>query len=238
MSDLLPDARYVAEISSIHGIGEGRAALSRLQTIVHYLKEYLVLLADGGFHIIHSVPVYKEAGSTGFGLTDVSCQIISTQETTIRNCAQKHKAIDAPTIVVLGVCNSRALPSTQLNGSSSWVIRSRGEKTMGMACLSREAFLEGRLLHALSKVNGVTTIVPKFAGVIDAEWHCELIAWNEHDYRKGKECRWKRMSESAAGYVEYEWQHRDDWNHEHEGTYGEEKSGEYRLSCECVFRTW
>ena len=106
----------------------------------------------------------------------------------------------------------------------------RGDKTMGITCLSREAFLEGYVLRVLSKVNAISTVVPNFAGVIDGEWHCDLTTWDRHEYRKGKECRWKPLADSASGRVEYEWQHRDDWNHQHEGS-SDEKSGEYHLSC-------
>lgn len=211
----------------------------RLQTIVYYVKEYLVVLAAAGHHIIQSIPTFKNGSSVPVGLTDVSYQIVSREEVTVQNCTRKRSTADAPVILIVGVCGARALPAVELDWASGLVFNRRSAKTMGMACLSRAAFLEGRVLRILAQVNAATTIVPVFAGVIDGEWHCDLTTWEQHDYRKGKECRWKRVADGAAGgeagYVEYEWQHRDDWNHEHEGTDGE-KAGEYHLSCEYGLR--
>ena len=192
-------------------------------------------LAQGGHHIIYSVPIYT-AGSSGF--TNVACQVVGRDEYATQATSLRYrKSADAPVILVLGVYGFRAIPETQFSWSSRWVMHPTSEKTLGTACLSRAAFLEGRVLNALAAVNAATTLVPQFAGVIDGEWHLQLTTWDQHEYRRHSECRWTRVQECADGYVEYEWQHRDDWAHQHEDTFGDEKSGEYRLSCKLPFPT-
>ena len=78
----------MSDLSTIQNLGEGRIALNRLQTIQHYIHEYLTVLTQGGHHIIHSVPTYRQGALLSYGLTDVTCQVVSQTEVTTRNCTR------------------------------------------------------------------------------------------------------------------------------------------------------
>ncbi|PSR75662.1 hypothetical protein PHLCEN_2v8953 [Hermanssonia centrifuga] len=227
-------ATYVPDLSSFQSLGEGRAALNRLQTITHYMQDYLASLANSGYHIIHSVPISgsQSTSPTNSWCTEVSFQTISKTEITLRACRYKHKASEAPVILILGMSDNRPMPQTRLQWSSAWNFFSKGESPVGVASLSREAFLEARILPLFALINADTTIVPKFAGVIDGKWEFDLTTWAQHVHRKGKECKWKSLSDRSADFLQYEWQHRDGWNHKYEGTSGDQEDAEYSLSCD------
>lgn len=229
----LSDAEYVPALSTFSDLGEGQDALGRSRAIVNYARQYLHTLALGGYHIVHSVPVFSRGTSSTSPLTSVTCQVVSRHDIDVRNCLQRRKSADPPVIAVLGTCHNRPLSSSRLDADSLWVIRRRAQGLSGTACFSREAFLEGRVLHALSNINASTTLVANYVGVIEGEWQCDVSLWNAHEYRKGTESRWKLQADQPAGYITYEWQHRDDRAHKHEGSYDNNlaSEGESRLTC-------
>jgi hypothetical protein len=131
----------------------------------------------------------------------------------------------------MGMCGGRDLTFVPLQWIPGWVIAGKGKKSsLGTICLSRESFLEGTLLHRLAEINGMTTIVPNFAGVIDGEWNFDLTTWCAHPIRKTKPCNWKPDG-THDGYLQYAWDHRDGWSHELEGSSGDKKKGEYSIAC-------
>ena len=142
----------------------------------------------------------------------------------------RRKSTDTPAILVLGACNNRQLPRARLDTGSPWLLRVRSQETTGITCLSRERFLEGRLLRALSGINAATTLVANYMGVIEGEWQCDLSIWNKSEYRKNSECRWKHQADQPADYVAYEWQHREDRTRKHEDTDENGNTGRDRKS--------
>ncbi|CAL1696314.1 unnamed protein product [Somion occarium] len=222
--------KYLDELSNVAALGKGRDSPTRLDTLLHYLKDYLLDLSDGGHNIIYSIPVFTNRDDKTFGYTSVAHKIVTKSTVTIGNCGSLHEK-DAPIILILGVCNFRPMPPLVVEWFPGWIIENKRSKSHGTLCLSKAAFLEGRLLPLLAEVNAVTTLIPKFAGVIDGDWHFDLTTWKDDIYRHAKLCNWKEKQNVSSQYLEYVWEHRDEWSHEHEGTYSDERNGEYSLSC-------
>lgn len=226
------------ELSVTEGLcsSEGNTEIvARLQTVIQHTKDYLKCLALYGHNIVHSVPIFTPGcGSIPLGLTSVSYRVVTKTDVTIRTCGHVHKASEAPVILIHGMCGFRPMPSIHVTWIPGWVICGKGNKSVGTVALSRELFLERWLLPKLSAVNSITTVIPKFAGVINGEWHFELTNWAQHEYHSGKDCNWKREGKHQD-YLAYVWEHREDWNHEHKGTSSGEKKGEYSISCEYYF---
>lgn len=170
--------------------------------------------------------------------TSIAFQVLSKDVVTIQNWSYKRNVTEAPTLLIYGMCGGRAMPNALIRWLSGWVIPSGKRTTFGTICLSREVFLQGRVLRLLELVNRKTTLVPKFAGVIDGEWHYDLHLWEADVYRKNRKCTWKARETGATDALEYVWEHRDEWSHEHEGTGVDEKNGEYSLACKSSLLLW
>jgi hypothetical protein len=240
------EAKYVSGLSHLHSLYDCKPedAPARLATIKHYVTQYLAHLAFEGQSIIHSVPVYKwetikeSKSSTAMYLTSASYQVITRTEITVTNCHHGRHDVDAPVLLLLGMSGGRVLPSFRIPWSYGWVLHGQGIKSVGSLVLSKRVFLEEWLLPKLMDINAKTTVVPKFAGQIDGVWEFDLVAWNQHEYRKGRNCPWKLKGKNN-GHLEYIWEHRDDWKHEHVGSNSEEANGEYTISCEFdIFSTF
>ncbi|PSS11038.1 hypothetical protein PHLCEN_2v3334 [Hermanssonia centrifuga] len=222
------NATFIPELSSTLLLGTGRDGLTRVETVKHYMLQYLAHLSRAGHNIIHSVPVFSSDLRISFGFTEVIHKVVTKTEVTVKNCTYRSHSSESPVILILGMCNGRSIPSFLLEWHAGWVISTRGHKSLGTVCLSREAFLEGRLLRLLAEINAKTTLVPEFAGVIDGQWKLDLTTWAQHTYRSSGNTDFKKKSGSSS-HLEYVWEHRDDWNYEHQGS--DEKNGEYSLSC-------
>ncbi|KAJ7710708.1 hypothetical protein B0H17DRAFT_1223880 [Mycena rosella] len=225
------NAKHVPELSitaGLQGMGD-REAVLKLETVLQYTREYLEHLSHHGHNIVHSVPIFT-AGADSFGLTSVTYQVVTKTKVTIETCRHAIKESEAPVILILGMCGSRSMPTIRLQWFQGWVIP--GQKSLGSICLSKEMFLEGRLLKLLALVNKKTTIVPEWAGIVNGEWQYHLTILEKHSRRNNERGSWKFFKRSDKS-LDYIWEHRDEWNHDskHEGFSGEEKHGEYSLSC-------
>ena len=120
-------------------------------------------------------------------------------------------------------------PLPAIKWLTSWIIPGGRRKNFGTVYLSKEIFLEGRLLRLLEGVNRRTTLLPKFAGIINGRSNFEVWAWDEETHHKNTKCLWEPR-ESGPEALEYGWEHYDSWSHEHKGT--DEKKSAYSLSCE------
>ncbi|KAJ6457917.1 hypothetical protein C8R45DRAFT_560881 [Mycena sanguinolenta] len=189
------------------------AAIDHLRSFIHFMRKYLGELSTNGHNIIHSTPIFPRTHH--FGLTSVSFQIVSKDVVTITNCMFEH---EAPVILVFGMMGGRPLPVETISWGHGWVIAGR-TPSHGTMCLSRQAFLEGKLLAALEVVNRRTTVVPRFPGDHEEEWKVYLTTWDKHHYRKNEQCHWKRVPSNNPGWLEYAWEHRDEWSYEHDGTH-------------------
>lgn len=205
--------------------------VNKLDTAIHYIKEYLGDLAHHGHNVIHSIPIFTGGSQSVFGLTSVTHHVVAKSTITVETCGHARKANEAPVILILGMCNFRELCFVPPKWISGWVISGRGQSSLGTVCLSKSVFLEGMLLKRLANINAITTIVPNFAGVIDGEWNFDLTTWAKHSFRKNRGCHWSHVGH-CGGSLQYVWEHRDGWSHEHEGTSGDEKNGQYSIDCE------
>ncbi|KAK7694301.1 hypothetical protein QCA50_001483 [Cerrena zonata] len=222
--------KYVDSLSNVAALGKGRDSPYRLDTLLHYMKDYLFELAESGYNIIHSVPIFTNHDERSFGYTSVAHKVISKSNVTVDNCRYVLTK-DAPILLILGMSNFRPMPPLFVEWFAGWIIENKRHKSFGTLCLSKTAFLEGRLLSLLSEVNALTTVVPKFAGILDGQWHFELTNWKDDPYRQHRPCTWKERRNVSSNHLEYVWEHRDEWNYEHEGTASEEKKCEYTLAC-------
>ncbi|KAJ6464084.1 hypothetical protein C8R45DRAFT_1220160 [Mycena sanguinolenta] len=208
-------AKYVYKHSSMPSMWhEGPiVAIDQLKSFIYFMRKYLIELSVSGHNIIHSIPIFQVTHQ--FGLTSASYQIVSKGVVNVTNCMFEH---EAPVLMIVGMMGGRPLPQTEtISWGHGWVIPGKTPSN-GTMCLSREAFLEGKLLSALEVVNRRTTVVPRFPGEHEEEWKVHLTTWDDHRYRKNELCNWKRVPSSNPSWLEYAWEHRDDWTYEHNST--------------------
>ncbi|KAF7427988.1 hypothetical protein PC9H_007206 [Pleurotus ostreatus] len=203
-------AEYVGKQSLMPGMwdNDSRSAVHRLKNILEFMGDYLQVLAKYGHNVIHSVPILP--ASEAFGLTDATFRVLSKDVVTVANCVYRHTA---PVLMVFGMTQGRPLPDTHIPWGSGWVF----PQSHGSLCLSKKVFLEGRLLPALAVINTKTTVVPRFPNEGEEEYKVYLTTWDQHRYRKDKACDWTLL-EGTADWLEYGWEHRDEWKYEHSGT--------------------
>ncbi|KAF7372492.1 SRCR domain-containing protein [Mycena venus] len=160
----------------------------------------------------------------------VTYQVVTKTKVTLETCRHTIKDSDGPVILILGMCGFRSMPTVRLQWFSGWVLS--GQKSLGSICLSREMFLEGRLLKLLALVNKKTTIVPEWAGIVNGDWDYELTILEKHSRRQNERGSWKFFGRTDKS-LDYIWDHHDEWKHDskHDGFSGEEKHGEYSVSC-------
>ncbi|KAJ7199899.1 hypothetical protein B0H12DRAFT_1036920 [Mycena haematopus] len=209
------NAKYVYRHSSMPSMWDDGAivAIDKLKSFIYFMRKYLVELSVGGHNIIHSTPIFPRTHH--FGLTSASFQIVSKDVVTITNCMFER---EAPVLMVVGMMGGRPLPTETISWGHGWVIHGGRIPSHGTMCLSRAALIEGKLLVALEVVNRRTTVVPRFPGDHEEEWNVHLTTWDNHHYRKNEQCNWKRVANSNPGWLEYAWEHRDDWTYEHDST--------------------
>jgi hypothetical protein len=198
----------------------------KLNMAVHVIQQYLCELAFSGHHIIHSVPVFLPGSCSAFGFTSVAHHIIAQREITIQTC--RHARKESPVILILGMCNFRRLDFRPLQWCIGWGMDRI--RSLGTIYLSRHAFLEGKLLRRLERINAKTTIVPKLTRKME-HWDFQLIVWENDDLLRERDCTWTPV-EDSQGCLEFVWEHRDNWTHEHSGTAGDETNGEIKIQCE------
>ncbi|KAJ7258353.1 hypothetical protein B0H12DRAFT_1280739 [Mycena haematopus] len=219
------NAKYVYKHSSMPSMWDDGAivAIDKLKSFIYFMRKYLVELSVGGHNILHSIPIFPLTHH--FGLTSVSFQIVSKDVVTITNCMFGR---EAPVIMVVGMMGGRQLPAATISWGHGWVIPGSRTPSHGTMCLSRAAFLEGKLLPTLEVVNRHTTVVPRFPGDHEEEWKVHLTTWDNHHYRKNERCNWKKVT-GNPGWLEYAWEHRDEWTYEHDGT--QNKAFAYSVLC-------
>ncbi|KAF7328255.1 hypothetical protein MVEN_02565400 [Mycena venus] len=225
------NAKHIPALSNtagLHGTGD-REAVLKLETVLQYTRDYLEHLSHNGHNIIHSVPVFT-ANANSFGITSVTYQVVTKTKVTLETCRHTIKDSDGPVILILGMCGFRSMPTVRLQWFNGWVLS--GQKSLGSICLSREMFLEGRLLKLLALVNKKTTIVPEWAGIVNGDWDYELTILEKHSRRQNERGSWKFFARTDKS-LDYIWDHHDEWKHDskHDGFSGEEKHGEYSVSC-------
>ncbi|KAJ7820022.1 hypothetical protein B0H14DRAFT_2292770, partial [Mycena olivaceomarginata] len=220
-------AKYIYKHSSFPGMWDQgpHSAVDKLQSLIHYMEKYLNELSRSGHSIIHSTPIFPHTHQ--FGLTAASFQVVSKTVVTVTNCLFEH---EAPVIMVVGMTRGRPLLSQIISWGCGWVGPSGRPKSHGTICLSRESFLEGKLLATLELVNRRTTVVPRFPRENEQEWEVYLTTWDHHQYRKNKRCNWQKVEKATPGWLEYAWDHRDEWSYEHEGTH--EEASAFSVLCQ------
>ncbi|KAF8125900.1 hypothetical protein K438DRAFT_2001766 [Mycena galopus ATCC 62051] len=211
------NAKYIFEHSSQPGMWDHGALVAKRQfgSFRYFIEKYLDVLSTNGHNIIHSTPIVPISDS--FGFTDVSFQIVSKEPVTAANCVF-HR--EAPVLVVYGMMSGRPMPQAVIQWGHGWVVPGR-IPSHGTVVLSRECFLESKLLAMLEVVNRRTTVVPRFPGADEEEWKVHLTTWDDHHYRRNERCNWKKVAQINPGWLEYAWEHRDEWTYEHEGTHNQ-----------------
>ncbi|KAF8183035.1 hypothetical protein K438DRAFT_1600129 [Mycena galopus ATCC 62051] len=211
------NAEYIYEHSSQPGMWEHGPLTARemFRSFIHYMRKYLVDLSTGGYNIIHSTPIFPQ--SYPFGFTDASFQIVSETVVNTANCMFQRQA---PVLIVYGMMGGRPMPAEVISWGRGWVVPGR-TPSHGTVVFSRSSFLEGKLLAMLEVVNRRTTVVPRFPGAHEEEWKVHLTTWDEHNYRKNERCNWKKVAKANPGWLEYAWEHRDEWTYEHDGTHNQ-----------------
>ncbi|CCL98532.1 uncharacterized protein FIBRA_00531 [Fibroporia radiculosa] len=224
---------FLHEFSSFNDLfrDHNHRAIDKVQAAIYYLKgHFLPYLARWGMHIIHTVPVWTSGSPfSSCALTSVDFQVYSKLNITRQNWATISTSQE-PVIAIFGMTQFQLMPYKRLEYSADWIVRASKGTSYGTVCVSRAAFLEQRLLHLLSQVNSVTTIVPNFYGVHNGVWKLDLTTWAKHAWKKTEKCTWQSIPAEREGFSKYHWQHRDFWKYEHEGA-GNIANGTYTVTC-------
>jgi hypothetical protein len=203
-----------------------------------YVPEYLRALAGFGHNILHTIPLaksvaYPSGSLDAFALAKVNFKVLTPRAVTIKTCQHEEpQNALVPLLMIYGVCSNRPLPPFLGTWSSGWLTAAKG--SVGTMGISRQLFLQQRVLDALRIVNEHTTIVPCAVDVIDGQWEVKLVAWAAHANRKKSRsgCGFTQKDSGSLEHLKYEWSHVDNWSHEHKNSGADEVNGEYLLSCE------
>ncbi|EKM50129.1 uncharacterized protein PHACADRAFT_153519 [Phanerochaete carnosa HHB-10118-sp] len=230
-------AEFIHDLSSFDGLfhSHEKRPIEKVQALVTYLREYYFSqIIATGTHVLYTLPVFKAGASlpSANALTDLTFQIYSKIAYDRRNWAAMAKEGE-PALLILGMTQFRALPAAKIEWSGSWIANSTRSVSYGTVCLSKQIFLQERLLGLLAKVNGETTVSSQpFRLECKGAWKLQLTTWAANEDRKKCVCTWKFDGE-ADGMLKYKWIHRDGWKYEHEGT-TDITNGTYWVDCHTV----
>lgn len=202
---------------------------------MHYVISYLGRLTGHGHGVLYSTTIATDRHRESLSFTEVDFKVLTKHEVSVHHIAHTQRShLESSFILIYGVCSHKPLAPYVGGWSPFWLPSGRGRTGLGTICFSRELFLERYLLKYLQEFNAETTIVPKFAGVVNGALKFDLTTWAEHDYRgrAGEVCAW-RVGAKSDKILEYVWHHRDDWRHQYEGSSYTNEKGEYSLSCKC-----
>ena len=233
---LLTDATYVHELSTFDETtyGHNRLAIEKLNASIHYIQQYyLGHLTTLGHNVLFSIPIFKSAKVPSFGLTTVAFHTYSKEVVERRTLRRLARTVQSPVIVILGMTESRPLPSYRLPYSTSWLIQDSRSLSIGSVTLSQKVFLAKRLLPLLAKVNAATTIVPIWLDVEGGEWKLDLTTWDGEKSKKRRETTWTPVAATSSAALEYKWDHHDEWTYKGHHI-SDSTHEEYKVSCESL----
>ena len=116
-----------------------------------------------------------------------------------------------PIVVVVGTTGFRALPSKQLDFSTGWIVQGNKGFSHGTISISKRVFIEERLLNLLSRINGLTTLIPSAPDMSQAFQDLSLKPWADHELRKDRPSKWELQPSDGDGYLKYLWEHSEEW---------------------------
>ena len=113
------------------------------------------------------------------------------------------RADEEPVIVVCGMTRPDAsFPATALRWSANWLYNN--PSTMGTLALSREIFLEGRLLPLLESINRATTLLPAKLDMDAGDWEVEFTSWekkyNDSKYATTRLASWEPLPSTRHAF--------------------------------------
>ena len=159
---LCPGTTFIQEFSNTTAFGKDEKGVTRLELVQGCISEYLTSLSNSGYTVIQSLPYlsHPEMDRTSCAFTSLAFQVVSKDTITIHNWTHEHSIGEAPVLLIYGMCGGRAMPSTLVQWLLGFIVPGGKRRTFGTISLSREIFLEGRLLSLLEVVNRRTTLVP------------------------------------------------------------------------------
>lgn len=224
---------FLPELSLIDGLGGGRDGVDRLDAIVNHMRGYLSKLADDGYHVLSSIPVWVADGIPCNAFTDVRYQIATKTAITRQNCAIDRTVYDAPVILVYGTHAFRPMPTEPVPWYDSWVMRGRKYRMFSTVYLSKNVFLEPFLLPLLKTINKRTTLIPKSAKVTNGVWSFALGNFENDVHYNEQNCDWERYGEpnSDTKSLRYAWEHSEELTRKYINNVSESTYEEAILSC-------
>ncbi|KAF8313281.1 hypothetical protein DL93DRAFT_1187039 [Clavulina sp. PMI_390] len=160
--------------------GCSRLSLEMAVAAHHYLRQhYFRNMTTTSARVIHTVFLSKEVTGTRSrcDFANTVCHIYSRTPITRENYMIIPPG-EEPVVAILGMTDpQRQLPSADLCWSANWLYGSGA--TLGTLALSKDVFLEGRLLPLLEGVNRATTLVPAKLDMDAGEWLIELTTWKK-----------------------------------------------------------
>ena len=216
-------ARFDLKLSAVPGFLDGSSdfrAIRRLrEALVYYIQTcYFPVFRRAHLHVLHTIPMREK--DHHLGLSSLKFQVIPFDcgdGEIYQGLFGRHEAFyERNMIAFLGMFSGHEIPCGWLP-RRNWVCGiSREARPCGTIVLSRETFLQAKILERLRLVNKQTTIVPHFSGVEDGELHLELTTWNEHRLKKDRKDAgaWKQINRSHES-LDFEWNNKDEWRYQH-----------------------
>lgn len=230
-------AKFNINLSTVPGFLEGstdfRAIRRVREALIYYIQTcYLPVFQNAHHHVLYTIPM--RATEHHHGLTSLKFQIIPFDcgnGEFYQGLYGRHRAIyERNMIAFIGMFDGHEMLSRWLP-RHNWVCGSGRDSTpTGTIVLSREMFLQAKILERLRQINRQTTLVPNFSGVEDGELHLELATWSEHRIKKNKKNAgaWTQVDLGHES-LDFVWNNRDEWRYQHLDDCGE---AHYIVKCE------
>ena len=232
---MYPDADFVPTFSHFDGLfseNVQRSSILKVKALSTLIREqYLPSLMTAGYHVVHTIPVWKGGNLPIGAFTDFHFRVVSETVVTRKTLKGRSHCND-PIIMIAGVSSSKSLPQLRLDLPFAWLIRMGRLMRSGSVILSHNLFLEPKLLKICSAVNALTTLVPFFTGLNGPNWGLRLVPWAEDEDRKHVSSNFELETDCPVeGELRYGWQHEARWTYEQLG-HSFSSRQKYTASCE------
>jgi hypothetical protein len=201
--------------------GAQREVVGKVQALLSLVREkYFIELMKVGYHVLHTIPVWKLGGSAlSWAPTSITFRICSDTVITRKTLKGRSNG-DEPVIVIVGMTGGRSFPPsiTRPDFTAEWMVHLGRAMRSGAVCFSRDTFLDGKLLGLFARVNAMTTMIPFFTGVNGKNWGLRLVPWAEDEDRKYQSSAFRLEDLDRALGLRYKWQHQARWTYEQLGS--------------------
>ncbi|KAF7366819.1 hypothetical protein MSAN_00940200 [Mycena sanguinolenta] len=188
-------------------------AIEQLKSLIHFMRKYFVRLSAAGLNIIHSIPIFPV--HQHFGLTSASFQIVSKDVVTITNCMFEREAPRSHG----GRNDGRPPPpcSDDLLGPRLGYSRQGPPRTAQFVSPARRSLRESCSPPLRSSTDAPPLFPDSPASTRKSGRFTSPLGITTAIARTSC-ATGRRFRNSNRSWLEYAWEHRDEWSYEHDST--------------------